>query len=99
MSRPVIETFLIDDENEEKFAKHRVSVRQVLGVLDNVHLVLRNKRNRRGLYLVIGRDSSGLCIAVPVEPTYNPAVWRPITAWPCKSQEYTLLEKRGRQNG
>lgn len=97
MSSPRIENFLIDDENEEKFAAHRVSARQVVQILDNVHIVLRNKRGYRGVYLVIGKDNGGACIAVPVEPTHDPILWRPITAWPCKPGERTLLEERGRQ--
>lgn len=96
MSSPRIEAFLIDDENEEKIATHGLSARQVSQVLDNVHLVLRNRRRRRGLYLVIGRDNGGACIAIPVEPTHEATLWRPITAWPCKSHERTSLEKSGR---
>lgn len=93
MSSPRIEAFLIDDENEEKFAAHGLSVIQVLQVLDNVHAVLRNRKRRRGIYLIIGRDDGGTCIAVPVEPTHELTLWRPITAWPCKPHEKTLLEK------
>ena len=66
MSRPRFEAFLIDDKNEEKITSHNLSVMQVL---DNVHIVLRNRKRRRGLYLVIGMDNGGACVAVPVEPT------------------------------
>lgn len=37
MSSPLIDGFLIDDDNEEKIAVHGLSVRQVLQVLDNIH--------------------------------------------------------------
>ena len=93
MSRPRIEAFLIDDENEEKITSHNLSVWQVMQVLDNVHIVLRNRKRRHGLYLVIGMDNGGACVAVPVEPTYQATVWRPITAWPCKADERAVLEK------
>ena len=96
MSSPSIEAFLIDDDNEDKFAAHGLSVRQVLQVLDNVHVVLRNRKRRRGLYLVIGSDNGGACIAIPVAPTHDAMLWRPITAWPCKPHERTLLEKHRR---
>jgi len=96
MSSPRIEAFLIDDENEEKVAAHGLSVRQVMQILDNVHVVVRNRERRRGLYLIVGRDDGGACIAVPVEPTYEATLWRPITAWPCKRHEKTILEKSGR---
>jgi len=99
MSSPRIEAFLIDDENEEKIASHGLSVRQVLQLLDNGHVVLRNRKRRRGLYLIIGSDSGGACIAVPVEPTHETAVWRPITAWSCKPHERTLLERIMRYHG
>lgn len=96
MSSIRLEGFLIDDENEEKFATHHLSARQVIQILDNVHIVLPNKKGFRGAYLVLGKDNGGACIAVPVEPTHDPTVWRPITAWPCKPGERTLLEERGR---
>ena len=97
MSSPRIEAFLIDDDNEEEFAAHGVTARQVTEILENIHVVLRNRKRRRGLYLVVGKDNSGICIATPVEPPHEPSLWRPITAWPCKQQEKTLLEKRGKQ--
>lgn len=86
----------MDYDNEEKFAAHGVTARQVTEVLENTHVVLRNRKRRRGLYLVVGKDNSGGCIATPVEPTHERTLWRPITAWPCKRQEQTLLEKEGK---
>ena len=62
MSSPRIDAFLVDDENEEKIAAHGLSTRQVTEVLENVHVILRNRRQRRGLYLVVGRDNSGCAL-------------------------------------
>lgn len=96
MSRPKtkirIEAFLIDEDNEAKFAMHGLSLWQVLQVLDNEHLVVQNRRRRRASYLVIGRDHGGNCIAIPVESTHKRALWRPVTAWPCKNYEKSRLE-------
>ena len=72
--------FLFDEENEDKLAAHGVTVRQVLQLLENEHLVVPNRKGRRGLFLVIGVDHGGVCIAVPVETTPWPDTWRPITA-------------------
>ena len=93
MSSPRIESFLFDDENEEKIATHGLSVYRVIQVLDNIHVVIPNRRRRRGLYLVIGRDNGGSCISIPVQSTHISTLWRPITAWTCKKGEETLLEK------
>jgi len=97
MSSPVVEGFLFDEVNEEKFSMHGLSYRPVLQILDDechgeYHMV-RNRRRRRGLYLLIGRDHGGQRIAVPIEPTHDPTVWRPITAWPCKQSELRQLER------
>lgn len=86
----------MDDDNEEEFAAHSVTARQVTEILENTHVVLPNRKRRRGLYLVVGKDNSGICIATPVEPTHELWLWRPITAWPCKQSEKTLLEKGGK---
>jgi len=96
MSSPVIEEFLIDDLNETKICSHGLSAHQIIQVLENRHIVIPNRKRRKGLYLVIGRDNGGNCIAIPVEPTYDSILWRPITAWLCKDSERILLEKRER---
>ncbi len=94
MSSPEISDFLIDEDNEEKFAAHGISALQVLQILENSHLVVPNRRGRRGIFLVVGRDNSGSCVAVPVEPTHIVNLWRPITAWPCKASELAQLTRR-----
>ena len=86
---------MIDEENEAKFAEHGLSERQVLQILENYFITLRNRKERRGLYLVIGRDNGGRCIAAPIEPTREADVWRPITAWPCKNHEQDRLKGAG----
>lgn len=91
MSPIAVDEFLIDDENEEKFWRHGLTVAQVNEVLDHPRRIGRNRRGRRASYLVIGRDERGQCIAVPIEPTYESNVWRPVTAWPCKPGEWALL--------
>ena len=94
MSSPEISDFLIDEDNEEIFTAHSVSARQVLQILENSHMVVPNRRGRRGLYLVVRRDNGGSCIAVPVEPAHVLDLWRPITAWRCKASELARLERR-----
>jgi len=94
LSSPEISDFLIDEDNEEKFAAHGISALQVLQILENSHLVVPNRRGRRGIFLVVGRDNSGSCVAVPVEPTHIVNLWRPITAWPCKASELAQLTRR-----
>ena len=94
MSSPLIEAFLFDDKNLEKFALHGLSWEQVDQILDRQYAIARNRKNRRGIYLLIGKDDGGHCLAVPIGPTYEVNVWRPITAWPCKKSEWAKLHKR-----
>ena len=96
MSSPYIETFLFDDENEEKIIAHGLSVYRVIQVLDNIHVLLPNRKGRRGVYLIIDRDNGGSCISIPIERTHIATVWRPITAWPSKAGEETILKKNER---
>ena len=91
-----IETFLFDDENEEKLIAHGLSAYRVMQVLDNIYVYLPNRKGRRGLYLIIGRDNGGSCISIPIERTHIATVWRPITAWPSKAGEETILKKNER---
>lgn len=91
--RPVIDDFLIDDENDFKFAEHGVPTRRVLQILDGEFVVVKNRRGRRAPYLVIGRDHGGACIAVPIEATGVSGLWRPVTAWWCKESERAMLPR------
>jgi hypothetical protein len=91
MSRPTIADFLFDDSNEAKIASHGLTARQVMHILDSPFTRVANRRGRRAEWLLIGRDHGGRCIAVPVEPTHDPTLWRPVTAWPCKGHEAARL--------
>ncbi|MBI3978221.1 MAG: hypothetical protein HY331_08555 [Chloroflexi bacterium] len=92
MARPTIAAFVFDDVNEEKFARHGLTAVQVSQVLENEHVVVRNRRGRRALLLLIGFDHGGTCIAMPIEATHDPVVWRPVTAWRCKAYERGKLD-------
>ena len=95
MSSPDIYEFHIDDANEDEMAAHGISVRHALQVLENAHLIVRNKKWHRATHKLIGRDDGGRCFAIPVEPTYDPEVWRPVTAWPCGKGDDGALENAG----
>jgi hypothetical protein len=98
MSSLRIEAFLFDGENEEKIGPHSLSASQVVRVLDTMHVVLPNRKERHGLYVIIGRDNGGACIPIPVESTHEAAVWPPITSWYCKRHEQTVLKKSRRKH-
>lgn len=92
MSRPPrVADFVFDDENVDKMWEHGIRQEQVRQVLDNRPAIVVNRKGRRGLYMIIGRDNGGACITVPIEPTADVLVWRPITAWPCKESEEARL--------
>jgi uncharacterized DUF497 family protein len=87
--------FHFDDRNEEKMAAHGVRPEQVYQVLDDF-VVVRSRKSQSAPYLVIGRDWGGACIAIPIMPTGDPVVWRPVTAWYCKQSESLALARSAR---
>lgn len=87
MSSPTILDFHFDAENEDEIAAHHLTPRRVLQILDGRIVKSPNKKGRRGAWLVIGRDHGGAAITTPVEPTHDPVVWRPVTAWLSAPQE------------
>ena len=91
MSTPEIQAFLFDDDNESKFFSHGLTPRRVQQILSNQHLVVPNRSGRAGEYLIIGVDDGGANITVPIQPTHDRTVWRPVTAWPSKRGERTRL--------
>jgi hypothetical protein len=93
MASPIITDFLFDVDNEEKVAAHGLRPWQVLHVLEGPHAVVPNKKAMRASHMVIGRDRGGRCITIPVEPTHDSTLWRPVTAWPCKDHERAVLDR------
>lgn len=93
MSNPYVEAFAFDDLNEEKINAHHLNITQVDEILTHKHIIIPNRKSRTGLFLILGRDDGGSCIAAPIEQTPDDGVWRPITAWQCKRGELTLLMK------
>ncbi len=47
--------------------------------------------------MLIGKDNGGACITIPIEPTIDKAIWRPVTGWYCKESELTALTKKERK--
>jgi len=90
---PEVADLLFDEENEEEMAAHGLTPRRVMQVLENDHLVVPNRRERRAQYLIVGRDNGGASITVPIEPTGDPLVWRRVTAWSSKDYERQRLER------
>lgn len=88
------------DRNEDKLAAHGLSALRVDQLLGNDHLVVPNRGERRGQFLVIGTDNGGACICVVIEETRLPDIWRPVTGWSCKDSERARLEQaKGTRNG
>jgi hypothetical protein len=74
-----------------KFASHRIDRRQVDELIANNPVIGANRKHRAAKFLLIGRDNNGRCIAVPILPTEDPTVWKPVTAWYCKPSEAAKL--------
>ena len=92
MPEPRFDNFIFDGENEAKFEEHGLTSAQVATVLYGYDFQVRRNRNDRvARYLLIGRDSSGICVSVPVQETDEQGTWRPVTAWPCKPAEERQL--------
>ncbi len=91
MPRIRIDDLRISERAESKFWTHGISRDQVYEMLQNERVVIENRTNRAAKHIMIGRDNNNRCIAVPVLPTDDPGVWRPITAWYCKSGEAAKL--------
>ena len=91
MPSVAVEAFVIDDGNEEKFWSHSLTREDVLEVLGNRRVVIRNRKDRAADYLLIGRNDRNRCLTIPIVPTSDPYTWRPVTAWPCKPSEAAKL--------
>jgi hypothetical protein len=71
----------IDDRNEDEFAAHRVTVREVKQVLDETPRVFRNGGTGNAPYVIVGPTYGGRLLTIPIDPTPVPTTWRPRTAY------------------
>lgn len=90
-SQPPVYEFTFDADNQDKIARHGLTAAQVDQVLDNDRIIIRNRAGKRATHVVIGLDNGGACITIPVEPTRDPEVWRPVTAFVSDPEEKALL--------
>lgn len=71
----------IDDANAGEMAGHGITEARVLSVLEATPKVFRNRRGRSATHILIGPDSHGIILSIPILPTHVRGRWRPVTAW------------------
>lgn len=83
-----IDDLQFDEFNEEECARHYVSAREILQVLDDGDPVfLPNKKRHASPILMVGLTHGGRMLSVPLVETDMEAVWRPATAWDSDADE------------
>ena len=91
MPRITVLDFQISERAASKMKDRNIVVDDLYDVIDSDYEVVPNRSGHPAPYVLIGRDRSGRCLAIPVAPTHDPYVWRPITAWKCKPRETAKL--------
>ncbi len=71
---------LFDDDNEAKFAQHRITPGEVQQVFDRQPRFYRNRPDRRASIVMLGPTAQGRLLVVPLEAVGR-GVWRPVTAF------------------
>jgi hypothetical protein len=74
--------------------EHGIHFDRLSELLENRYVTVRDRSQRAAEIMLIGRDNSRRCIVVPIVPTTEPGIWRPVTAWFCKRSEVALLRQR-----
>lgn len=80
----------------EKIAEHGITIDQLEAVLEGFSVGIRSRRDRAASHVLLGTDDQGRCLTIPIVPTDDPYVWRPITAWHWKPGEAAILRRRPR---
>ena len=81
-----VQELVFDPVNEAKLASHRVTILEVLEVVDLEPRFFVNRRARRASHVMVGHTSAGRLLVVPIED-WGRGVWRPITAFDAKEWE------------
>ena len=94
MARIDIAELEFTDHTIAKLWSHGIVPDQLYAVLDGFWTVIRNRKHRTASHVLLGTDDQGFCLAIPIVATDDPLMWRPITAWYCKSSEAAILRQR-----
>lgn len=78
---------LLDDANVEKMHGHGISVRRAFEVVAGAARVLRNSAEGGAPWLLVGPDSGGAFVTLPIDSTAEHGLWRPRTAYPSKASD------------
>ena len=84
---PDIETFLIDAALEAALEEYGLSAAKVVETLDGRLAWFSTDDDVRGDFYLVDIDHAGVHITMPIVPTHEPGVWRPLAAWPSTDEE------------
>jgi hypothetical protein len=76
-----VQALVFDDENEAKFAQHRVTAREVQEVFDKWPKYYVNDSARRASHVMLGPTRKGRMLVVPIEKWDDEGLWRPVPAF------------------
>jgi len=89
----VVRTLIWDERNEEHIAEHGVTAREVMQMVENPHIVVKNRKRRRADHLLVGRTHGGRVLAVALARTQEDDAWRPTTAYSATAAQQRLLDR------
>jgi hypothetical protein len=76
-----VSSLVFDDENEAKFARHRITAAEVQEVHDKWPRYYENREDRRASHVMVGPTRAGRLLVIPIEEWGWPGTWGPVTAF------------------
>jgi hypothetical protein len=87
-----IDGLYFDQLNMEKMAQYNVTIREALEMIDGSPKGFRN-HSEGAPWILVGATRSGRMLTMPLDPTAEPAIWRPRTAYDSSNKELRRYEK------
>jgi hypothetical protein len=93
--RIVVDDFFWDEEIDDHFSRHGVSLDDVVAVARSEFLGFDNLPGRGGTHIMIGPDESGRILYISIKPTSTPGLWEPVTGWESRLARRIWARERG----
>lgn len=89
-----VQCLVWDAGNEQHLLRHGIGADELVQLVGNRHIVVRDRKSDDPRKLLIGATDGGRIVTVVVEATDDKGTWRAVTAFPATKGQRAARERK-----